>query len=73
MKNAAEKIDKQQGNGVLPCVINWLAFTDVQPTHEQPIVYWRGGYKLGKWNGETKTMWDGSPKPKVWYPLPTCL
>ena len=68
-----KSINEAKGNAVLPLVINWLAFADVQPKHEQPIVYWRGGYKLGKWNDETKTMWDGSPKPKVWYPLPTCL
>jgi len=64
---------KQKGNAILPLVISWLAFAETKPQHEQPIVYWRGGYKLGKWNNETQTMWDGSPKPKVWYPLPTCI
>ena len=36
--NEAEKIDKPQGNGVLPCVINWVAVDERLPEVDKLVL-----------------------------------
>ena len=77
--NKDEKTDNQQGNGVLPCVIHWVAITEKMPESGQCVLLYskdggvaegaylstKGHFEQWRWNCIQKsvTHWAELPEP----------
>lgn len=77
MKNEAEKIENQQGNGVLPCVSKWVAVTDRLPIEAKnrmsaDVLTIAGSKMSVKCYDYELCCWTGSPHitVKYWMELP---